>query len=61
VIILSSFFTRKLNPHVDVLGRQIALEIRPKATTEQWDNYFTFAFVPNPRHLQSAKSNEEQR
>lgn len=57
------FNTRKLNPNVDVLGRRIALEIRPKATAEQWDQYFKFAFVRNPwdrtvsifRHLQSAK------
>jgi len=57
------FYTRKLNSNVDVLGRRIALELRPKATDEQWDQYFKFAFVRNPwdrtvsifRHIQSAK------
>ncbi len=57
------FNTRKLDPNVDVLGRRIALEIRPRATSEQWEHYFKFAFVRNPwdrtvsmfRHLQSAK------
>ena len=57
------FSTRKLNPDVDILGRRIALEIRSKASTEQWNNYFKFAFVRNPwdravsmfRNIQSAQ------
>lgn len=42
------FNTRKLDPNVDVLGRKIALEIRPQATADQWNQYFKFAFVRNP-------------
>jgi len=57
------FNTHKLNSQVDVLGRRIALEIKPQTTPEQWHSYFKFAFVRNPwdrtvsmfRHVQSAR------
>jgi len=42
------FNTHSLDPNVDMLGRRIALEVRPALTDEQWDDYFKFAFVRNP-------------